>query len=288
MEDHPAFVFTGDGRPGLGVAGEEPAAAERFAAAVGRAPSIDAWFQAWSDRGPFDAARAASAVARGSLPLVTWEPWAPRRGPVQPRYGLDRIAGGAHDALLRRFGRRLAAFGGPVAVRFAHELNAAHYPWSVRPGGATAADAVAAWRRVHRVVTAAGARQVRWVWCVDACGSRPVRASYPGDDVVDAVAVDGYNAGDALPWGGWRSPEELFGPALDDLRATTARPVLIGETACSERGGDKAAWITDLFALARARDVRAIVWFDVAKEADWPITTSPAALAAVRRAVGTG
>jgi beta-mannanase len=268
----------------LGVATEEAAQARRFAAAVGAPVLVDVWFQAWSGRRAFDAARAAAAAERGALPVVTWEPWAPGRGARQPRYALRRIADGAHDAVLRRFGRQVAAYAGPVAVRFAHELNASHYPWSLGIGG-TAADAVAAWRHVHRVVTAAGAEQVSWVWCVDASGRRPVRPCYPGDDVVDAVAVDGYNAGAALDRGGWRAPEELFGPALDDLAATTDRPVLIGETACTDRGGDRPGWITELFALARAREVRAVVWFEVAKEADWTVGGSPAALAALRRAV---
>ena len=50
-----------------------------------------------------------------------------------------------------------------------------------------------------------------------------------------------------------------------------------------EVGGDKAAWIRDMWAtLASWPRVRGIVWFNYAKETDWRIDSSDAALAAYR------
>jgi len=99
------------------------------------------------------------------------------------------------------------------------------------------------------------------------------------------VGVDGYNGGSALPWGGWRSPEEVFGSSVAELRRVSDRPLAITEVACAEQGGDKAAWLRALFDLAVDRDVRALVWFDHDKETDWRLASSPAAAAAVRREV---
>ena len=106
---------------------------------------------------------------------------------------------------------------------------------------------------------------------------------YPGDAAVDWVALDGYNGGTALPWGGWRTPVEVFGPSLEQLHRLSDRPVAITEVASAEQGGDKAAWIHQLFDLAVDEGVRVLVWFDHDKETDWRLTSSPAATAAVRR-----
>ena len=102
---------------------------------------------------------------------------------------------------------------------------------------------------------------------------------------MDWVALDGYNGGTALPWGGWRSPQDVFGASVAELRGVSRRPLAITEVACAEQGGDKAAWIRALFDLASTHDVRALVWFDHDKETDWRLASSPAAAEAVRREV---
>jgi hypothetical protein len=273
----------------VGVTGGDAAtAASRFVHVTGVTPAVEGWYSGWAGEPAFDAARASAARARGSLPMVTWEPWDPSAGADagadQPAYALARIAAGDFDAYVTAWARQVRAWGGPVVLRFAHELDAPHYPWSVGVNGNTAADAVAAWRHVHTLVEAQGA-DVIWAWCVNVHADRGSAYAplYPGDDVVDWLAVDGYNGGTALPWGGWRSPAEVFGQSVDDLRALSpAKPLLITETASAEAGGDKAAWIHELFGYALDARIRGLVWFDEDKETDWRITSSPAAAAAFR------
>jgi hypothetical protein len=269
----------------LGVAADDAAALGAFARDVGVGAAVYEWYQAWDDGAPLDAARAAAAASRGALPLLTWEPWAPGGGPEQPRYALARIADGSHDAHVAAFARQVRAFGRPIGLRFLHELDAPSYPWGSGVNGNTPQDAVAAWRHVREVFRREGAVDVTWVWCVNvpAPGSAPYAPLFPGDAEVDWVAVDGYNGGTALPWGGWREPAALFGGALDELRRLSARPLAIAEVGCAEQGGDKAAWIRQLFALAVGRGVRVLVWFEHRKEADWRLGSSPAAAAAFRR-----
>jgi hypothetical protein len=52
---------------------------------------------------------------------------------------------------------------------------------------------------------------------------------------------------------------------------------MIGETASTEEGGDKAAWIQDAFARLTAAypQIRAITWFNINKETDWRIDSAP-------------
>ena len=267
----------------VGVAAGDRSAVGEFTRAAGVRPALEEWYSSWAGAPAFDAARADAAVADGALPVLTWEPWAPGGGPVQPEYAPARIAAGDHDGYLAAFARQIRQWGGTLALRFAHEADAPLYPWSVGVGGNTAADLVAAWRHVHAVFRDQGA-DVIWVWCVNvhAPGSPEYAPLYPGDDVVDWIGVDGYNGGDALPWGGWRSPAEVFGASLADLRVLSDKPVLITETASAEQGGDKAAWIRELFTLAAQERISGLVWFSEDKEADWRITSSPAAAAAFR------
>ena len=60
---------------------------------------------------------------------------------------------------------------------------------------------------------------------------------------------------------------------------------MIAETASTEVGGDKAAWITNSFASdlpGRLPRVRAVIWWDHVGETDWRVNSSAAALAAYR------
>ncbi|MGY1605141.1 glycoside hydrolase family 26 protein [Geodermatophilus sp. SYSU D00815] len=268
----------------LGVAAEDPAALDSFARATGVRAGVHVWYQAWHGTPAFDAARASAVADRGALPLLTWEPWDPAAGVEQPAYTLARIADGAFDAYVAAFARQVRDWGRPLALRFLHELNATHYPWGAGVNGNSAETAVAAYRHVREVFRREGADLVTWVWCVNvpARGYAAIPPLYPGDDDVDWVAVDGYNGGTALPWGGWRDPEELFGATLELLDELSDRPLAITEVASAEAGGDKAAWIRDLFDLALDRGVRVLVWFDLAKETDWRISSSPQAAEAFR------
>jgi hypothetical protein len=71
----------------------------------------------------------------------------------------------------------------------------------------------------------------------------------------------------------------MFGPSLDALHALArGKPVSLAEVAAAQTGGDKAAWIAQMFAEIRRRPyIRSIVWFNVRKEADWRIESSRAA-----------
>ena len=256
-------------------------------ATVGEAPSIVLSYADFT-REP-DVAGLEAVTARGAVPLVTWEPWVAGGGRVQPAHALDRITAGDHDAYLRRWAEALKAFGRPVLLRFAHEMNGDWYPWAEGVNGNGPGDHAAAWRHVHAVFAAVGTPEVSWVWSpnVPYAGSVPLDGLYPGADVVDAVALDGYNWGASLPWGGWTSPQALFDPGLAELRRLApGLPVLIAETASGELGGSKPDWVRDLVAhLAAQPDVTALVWFDHLKETDWRIASTPESAAALRAAL---
>lgn len=278
-------------RPWLGayVAGSPGSfnALDSYTESVGTAPDVVMWFQDWQ-RGGFNVDQMDLAASRNAVPMVTWMP----TGDDWSRYTLARINAGEHDATIRKWARDAAAWGQPFFLRLAHEMNGNWYSWSPGVNGNTASEFITMWRRVHDIFRQEGATNVIWVWCpnVEAGPSytpTSMRALYPGDAYVDWVGLDGYN------WGhdpSWMSFSAIFKPSYDTLLSFTNKPMLIGETASSESGGNKAAWIRDAFLSALPREfprITGVVWFNENKERDWRVNSSQASLDAYREAAAT-
>lgn len=285
----PPTVSTAPLRFGVATAGGALAGTEldEVATLAGESPSMVMIYKDFLQSPPI--AEIDAVRSRGATPLVTWEPWVWGGGVEQPAYSLDRVAAGDFDAHITQWGQSLAAWGKPVMLRFAHEMNGNWYPWAEGVNGNQPGDYVAAWRHVHDVVAATGAANVQWVWSpnVPYWGSTDMAGLYPGAGYVDIVALDGYNWGTSQTWSSWVSPVDLLGPGISQLRTLApGKPVLIAETASSELGGSKAAWNTDLVSyLAAQPDVMGFVWFHLQKETDWRINSSDSSASAFKSAL---
>ena len=183
--------------------------------------------------------------------MVTWEPWSAPQGEIhtalQPEISLQRIVDGAHDGYLRNYARTVAAYGQPVLLRLAHEMNGTWYPWGVHVNGNTPALYVQAWRHVHRIFDAAGADNVSWVWSINNLEGRPgenddIAEYYPGPRWVDWVSTSGFNWGEAYSWSSWRAADALYGGTYAAL-STFGKPIMITEIGTTGSGGDPYSWI---------------------------------------------
>lgn len=253
-------------------------------AAQGHAGIVQ-WFADWEHAPRVDLAQLRAVAARGSMSQITWEPWDYSKGlrRRQAKYALASIYEGRHDAYIRTWARDLRAFGGPVQLRFAQEMNGTHYPWSQASFGNRRGDYRRAWRYIHDIFVAEGATNVRWVW--SPVSGRQDALDYPGDDYVDEVGLSGFNGGSALDWSGWRTFEDIYDQPLKELQDIAPRkPVQISEVSSAEAGGDKATWILEMFAYLRKHpEVRSMLWFDLRKQADWRLASSPEAMRAFAR-----
>jgi beta-mannanase len=232
-------------------------------------------------------------IARHVLPMITWLPRLGSGDPIhQPSYAPALIAAGAYDSFIARAAREAAAYARPLLLRFAHEMNGPWSPWGAWVDGNRPEDYVAMWQHVVAIFRAEGATNVRWVWspnvytpgaALNGSSAMSFQPFYPGDDWVDFAALDGYNWG-ALNASGWRSFAGIFGGSYDALTGLSHRPVIIAETASTELGGDKAAWIDEIPTTLRSQmpRVRALIWFDREKETDWRVASSRASAAAFR------
>jgi len=251
----------------------EPGAIRRWSAAHGVRPRIVNWFQQWlSGERAFRADWAARVARQGAVPMITWEPWyAPageRRTEVQPDISLARIADGDHDRYVRSFARQVAAYKNPVLIRLMHEMNGFWYPWGVGVNGNQPGDYVRAWRHVHRIFAAEGARNVSWIWSINNLEGpegehTDIARNYPGPRYVDWVATSGFNWGSAYEWSGWRAADPLYRGTYRAL-SRFRKPIMISEIGTTSLGGDPEAWIVDTLARLRIAypQLRAVVWYD--------------------------
>ncbi len=261
---------------------------------IGHEADILSIYQGWGNGGwaavqPEWLERASGGGARDVL--ITWEPWVAGGAFSQPDYHLTTITNGRHDAYIAAWARDLKAHGEMIHLRPMHEMNGHWYPWAGGIPGNTPTRYIAAWRRMHGIFQREGATNVRWVWSPMAYDEEPDRLRfeqfYPGDRYVDVLALDGYNWGTREPgWGGWRSFDRIFRDAYLRLEQVGPQPIWITEVGSATEGGNKARWVRQMFRQASPRRysrLQAVVWFNIDKERDWRLTSSPG----VARTFGT-
>ena len=89
------------------------------------------------------------------------------------------------------------------------------------------------------------------------------------------VGLDAYNWGSSSTCCVWEIFADLIDSPYQDY--VGKKPIMLPETASAEVGGDKGAWITDMHNVVETQytEIHAVVWFDINKETDWRIASSP-------------
>jgi hypothetical protein len=258
--------------PGHLLIGAAASSYSSFAASTGVAPTIVEHYA--STGASFDPSFAGPAE-----PMVQLEP----RGVTMPS-----VAAGSLDRWLSAYAKAVAAYGRPVILGWAPEMNGAWYTWGYRH--TTPAEYISAWRHVVGLFRADGARNVTWIWTVNVdvggTGSAAVEnpaAWWPGSAWVGMTGIDGYYYGPGQTFA------SLFDPMVDAVRKLGHDPVLLSETGVAPAAGQPAK-IRDLFAGARADSLLGVVYFDLPGNRDWRLASAAALTAyktAVRGAIGS-
>jgi mannan endo-1,4-beta-mannosidase len=244
----------------------------RFAAVTGERPNLLLYYSRWGSG--FPGKFAGEALAHGAELIVQIEP---------TDISLAAIADGAYDGYLHSYAEQLRAFGHPVIIGFAHEMNGNWYSWGA--GHVPAATWVRAWRRVVTDIRAVTGPQVTWLWTISHQGSAPFRPYWPGAAYVSWVGIDGYFERPSDTYG------SVFGSAVAQVRSFTGKPILLSEVGVGPGTGHKPQDIAALFAGIRAQHLLGSVWFDVDQhggvlQQDWRLEGDQAAVAAFRQSVG--
>ena len=195
-----------------------------------------------------------------------------------------------------RWAAGVKQFGGHVYLVFHHEpetLGSAGY--------GTPADFVAAWRTWVGVMRGAGVINAEYVWTVAESNffvaptdSRYAPRYYPGDSLVDDIAVDAYNMyclrTDGRYQQPWRSLQAVLAPLLAFAALHRAPGLLLAEWASPEdprTPGRKAQWLVAARQLlkqpAYSRLKAVLYWNQLSPSfpnCDFRVTSSASSLAA--------
>jgi mannan endo-1,4-beta-mannosidase len=258
----------------VGVAVADLEGLDEWIDAVGVTPDVMDSYVAWDDNPDFDVDLAEGLAERGVTLKVTWEPWIAEGGVDQPRYALSSIIDGEHDPYLRRWAEQIGDHEHPVILRLMHEMNGGWYPWGAGVNGNAEGEYVAAWQHVREVFDDVGTTNVTWEWAPNQLfeGTASLEPLYPGDEHVDRIGISAYNWGEEYEaYHRWRSFPELMAETVELIRSFAAGPIGVAETASSAVGGDKAAWIEEMFSHALAEDYEFLTYFNLDTHRDWSV-----------------
>ncbi|MBB6273815.1 hypothetical protein HDF26_004288 [Pedobacter cryoconitis] len=240
-------------------------------AIIGSRPQIHLSYFGWSDHWAKDGSTRQDLL-EGRIPLVNWEPFDVK---------FTAIVNGKYDGQISLQADEARELGKLFFLDFAAEMNEEE-GW----GGHNPELYIKAYRHIHDIFVRQGATNVVWVWCpnnVDSPGGPTAMQYYPGDVYVDWVGVDGYNWGTSNSDHEWETFYQVFKEIYAKI-AATGKPVIIGEMASDEVGGDKAKWISEIIPTLKSQfpAIKAVVWFDVDKERHWQINSKQNSLDAYR------
>jgi mannan endo-1,4-beta-mannosidase len=240
-----------------------------FGRVVGQRPNLILFYSGWGER--FKAPFSREVSSHGAVPLVQINPGTT---------SIKAIASGRYDNYLRTYARRVRAFGHPVVIGFAHEMNGTWYPWGwphVRPR-----TWIAAWRHLVTVFRLNGAKNVTWLWTISSGRKHAAIAAkyWPGRSWVTWAGIDGY----------FYTPSSfnaVFAPEIRVIhRLDRGLPILLSETGAGQVAG-QARMIPRLFAGIKRWRLLGLVWYDVPQSngryhQDWRIEGHRASIAAFR------
>lgn len=242
---------------------------------LGAKLNILAWFAHWQDNLANN--KLAYACQQGYVPIITWESWNGQQK-LQKAYPLAAIAKGTYDKQIKQRLQAVASTckGQTVIIRFDHEMDTPKgvvgwYPWQGDP-----VAYIDAWRHLVTISRSIDPN-IKWLWSPNR-GTPTAKLYYPGKQYVDYVGLT-LNKGTLEP------QEQSFAQFYSENQSVIesfGKPVLIGETTYDERTGDKAAWVTGMFAYAKQnKHIVGLVWFN--GSADYSYDSSAATVAAFKK-----
>lgn len=295
-----------DGHPWIATAADIKA----YEKIVGKKAAILTSYQAFSYNGEpykFPMETYNTVKNNGSILMLSWEPrdWDTANPYYFQKSLLPKIIAGGFDEYIDTWVKDIKKLDRPILLRFAAEMNTDSFSWSgVRNGGPEVY--ITAYRHVHDRFTAAGVKNVVWVWTPIMWGLpfevwNHYTNYYPGDKYVDVIAMDEYNWGTSQKWSKWNSFNEAYWQLYSELtHFYPDKPLMIGEFSCSDKGGDKAKWIKEAFKDIKEKypRIKAFVWFHInnnketvnnlMENSDWRIDSSPENVPTARKALSDG
>lgn len=209
-------------------------------------------------------------------------------------------AHGTYDHYARELAANLVAAGlGNAIIRLGHEMNGTWYHDSVGDNPAQYRDWAEYWARIVRAMRSVKGAHFLFDWNVNA-GYRdiPLNTFYPGNDVVDMIGIDIYDAGmpgnpgnQAARWASLdREPDGLAQIAA--FARAHGKPLSFPEWAMVSAGtggaGDDPAYIRGIAAAIKNNNVVYQSYWDKSAGGVLPLQNVPEALSLWKQYFGRG
>jgi hypothetical protein len=224
------------------------------------------------------------ASSLGATPFISWEP---------DEVPLQDITNGSWDEYLALWAQTIRAYGQPVYLRFAHEMNGLWYSWS-KQGPTLYKEA---WRHVFDVFQAQGATNARFVWTPDGLIGKPINEWkrgvvkwYPGRKYVSDIGMSTVEFHTSVQWG-----LPFYFGRLDFLRDTYHKQMVLPEMKVVQ--GDRYHWLRHLREYLDERPwFKVLIWSETPSTAqnngqfetgnmNWSLLSDPLARFLLARAV---
>lgn len=178
------------------------------------------------------------------------------------------IINGEYDQFITAYARLIARYP-DVTVLF-RPFNEMNGDWCNYSAYHTSRDPqiyVEVYKYLHKKFDEAGCNNTLWVWNPNELSFPGYKWNdqalyYPGDEYVDIYGITGYNTGTYYEGETWRSFDEVYAPVYEKALRLNEKPIMITEFSCSAIGGDKVAWIEDMFqALPKYDKIKVGIWW---------------------------
>lgn len=184
------------------------------------------------------------------------------------------ILEGKYETYFQQYAKGLKEFGHPVLFRLNNEMNGDWVGYSAYYSSKDTDLYKAVWTYIHQIFNENGVDNVIWVWNPNHDSKPPFAWNhelmyYPGDEYVDVVGLTAYNTGNYYKVAGeqWHTFQELYEPLYKRYAQWSDKPLMISEFASSSIGGDKRAWIEDMFRVIQTYPkIKVAIWWN---SIDW-------------------
>lgn len=271
-------LYSPGGQDGLTSMAEVRSLQEKFRAKV----NIVSLYVPWSNgsQGDIPQHLVQDIYRNGSLPLITWEPWASgfSDSSANPDFQSEKnvfehIVAGRFDAYLERFAAQVKALNKPVYIRFAHEPDNPAYPWSPA-GGNSPEDFKDGWRYVHDFFNIRRVYNVIWVW--NPWKPDSAERYFPGMAYVDWIGMTGLNYGALNHDGRPYSFRELYEPFHRKYIYRSGLPVMVAEGGSIRPEGRQQQWLEEAGKdiAGEFREIKAFVLFNAGNDRNVPANSA--------------
>lgn len=181
------------------------------------------------------------------------------------------ILDGAYDQFISGYTSMIAKYP-DVTVLF-RPFNEMNGDWCTYSSFHTSRDPqiyVELYRYLHKKFDESGCNNTIWVWNPNEISFPNYKWNhqdlyYPGDEYVDVYGITGYNNGTYYEGETWRTFDEIYSPVYERAMRINEKPIMITEFACSSVGGDKVAWLENMFtSLPKYDKIKVGIWWHAA------------------------